>query len=173
MGYPKRKFFLYLFENFIVTIAMIGFIGMLLATGGQVLFRYVLRIPVPWTEELARILFTQSMFLGIAVAIREKNHIVVDFLFKKLPLRAQAIGRIVFDVAILLLLFLLVRGTITMTQITWNSYMIALDWIRTGYLYIGELITVIFMMFYILLEILENIKILKMRLQESVEGRLL
>lgn len=173
MSYPTRKFFLYFFDNFIVTVAMIGFIGMLLATGGQVLFRYVLRIPVPWTEELARILFTQSMFLGIAVAIREKNHIVVDFLFKKLPLRAQAIGRIVFDVAILLLLFLLVRGTITMTQITWNSYMIALDWIRTAYLYIGELITVIFMMFYILLEILENIKILKMRLQENVEGRLL
>jgi TRAP-type transport system small permease protein len=173
MGYPPRKFFLYFFDNFIVIVAMIGFIGMLLATGGQVLFRYVLRIPVPWTEELARILFTQSMFLGIAVAIREKNHIIVDFLFKKLPLRSQTIGRIVFDVAILLLLFLLANGTITMAQITWNSYMIALSWVRTAYLYIGELITVVFMMFYVLLEIFENIKVLKMRLQENVEGRLL
>jgi TRAP-type C4-dicarboxylate transport system permease small subunit len=172
MSYPKRKFFLFLFDHFLVTVAMIGFIGMLLATGGQVLFRYVLRIPVPWTEELARILFTQSMFIGIAIAIREKNHIVVDFLFKKLPMPVQALGRILFDIAILLLLLLLVRGTIIMTQITWNSYMIALDWVRTGYLYIGEMITVIFMMFYILLEILENIQILKMKVLKNGEGSL-
>ncbi len=152
---------------------MIGFVGMLLATAGQVLFRYVLRIPVPWTEELARILFTQSMFLAIALAIREKNHIIIDFLFKKLSLRSQAIGRIVFDIAILLLLFLLANGTILMAQITWNSYMIALSWVRTAYLYIGEFIAVIFMIFYFLLEILENIKILKTKSQQNVKGRLL
>lgn len=145
----------------LIAIAMVGFIGILLATGGQVLFRYVLRIPVPWTEELARILFILTMFLGIAVAIREKEHIVVNFLFKKLNIRAQTIGHIVFDVAILILLCFLARGTACMVKIMWNSYMIALDWIRTAYLYMGEFIAVLFMIFYVVLEILENVGTLR------------
>ena len=69
-------------ENSLEWITMIGFSGMLLATIWQVLFRYVLKISVPWTEELARILFIMTMFLGIAIAIREDEHIIVDFLFK-------------------------------------------------------------------------------------------
>ena len=153
--------FVRVLDKSLVVIAMVGFIGMLLSTGGQVLFRYVLRIPVPWTEELARILFILSMFLGIAVAIREKEHIVVNFLFKKMGTRTQAIGYIVFDVGILILLCFLARGTLSVVQIMWNSYMIALDWIRTAYLYIGEFIAIIFMMFYVILEMLENVRTLR------------
>jgi TRAP-type C4-dicarboxylate transport system permease small subunit len=145
-------------DKTLVAVAMVGFIGMLLSTGGQVLFRYVLKIPVPWTEELARILFILSMFLGIAIAIREKEHIVVNFLFKKLNLRAQAIGHIIFNAAIFILLCFLARGTVSMVKIMWNSYMIALDWIRTSYLYIGEFVAIVFMMFYVILEILENVQ---------------
>jgi len=148
-------------DKTLVAVAMVGFIGMLLSTGGQVLFRYVLKIPVPWTEELARILFILSMFLGIAIAIREKEHIVVNFLFKKLNLRAQAIGHIIFDAAIFILLCFLARGTVSMVKIMWNSYMIALDWIRTSYLYIGEFVAIVFMMFYVILEILENVQTLR------------
>jgi TRAP-type C4-dicarboxylate transport system permease small subunit len=141
-----------------------------LSTGGQVLFRYVLKIPVPWTEELARILFILSMFLGIAIAIREKEHIVVNFLFKKLNPRAQAVGHIVFDAAILILLCFLARGTLSMVKMMWNSYMIALDWIRTAYLYMGEFIAIFFMMFYVVLEILENVQVLRLGKEAKTIG---
>jgi len=157
-------------DKTLVSIAMVGFIGMLLSTGGQVLFRYVLKIPVPWTEELARILFILSMFLGIAIAIREKEHIIVNFLFKKLNLRAQAIGHIVFDAAILILLCFLARGTLSMVRMMWNSYMIALDWIRTAYLYMGEFIAILFMIFYVVLEILENVQVLRLGQEAKAIG---
>lgn len=158
-------------DKSLVAISMAGFIGMLLATGSQVMFRYVLRIPVPWTEELARMLFILSMFLGIAAAIREKEHIVVNFLFKKMPIRVQAIGYIVYDVAILILLFLLARGTISMIRMMWNSYMIALEWIRTSYLYIGEFVAILFMMFYVILEILENVQTVRSGQRENARDR--
>ncbi len=154
--------FLRALDKTLVAIAMVGFIGMLLSTGGQVLFRYVLKIPVPWTEELARILFILSMFLGIAIAIREREHIVVNFLFKRLNPRAQAVGHIVFDAAIFILLCFLARGTLSMVKMMWNSYMIALDWIRTAYLYMGEFIAILFMMFYVVLEILQNVQVLRL-----------
>jgi TRAP-type C4-dicarboxylate transport system permease small subunit len=157
-------------DKTLVAIAMVGFIGMLLSTGGQVLFRYVLKIPVPWTEELARILFILSMFLGIAIAIREKEHIVVNFLFKKLNPRAQAVGHIIFDAAILILLCFLARGTLSMVKMMWNSYMIALDWIRTAYLYMGEFIAILFMMFYLVLEILKNVQVLRLDQETKALG---
>jgi TRAP-type C4-dicarboxylate transport system permease small subunit len=157
-------------DKTLVAIAMVGFIGMLLSTGGQVLFRYVLKIPVPWTEELARILFILSMFLGIAIAIREKEHIVVNFLFKKLNPRAQAVGHIIFDAAILILLCFLARGTLSMVKMMWNSYMIALDWIRTAYLYMGEFIAILFMMFYVVLEILKNVQVLRLDQETKALG---
>lgn len=165
-----RTKFMRALDKTLVAIAMVGFIGMLLSTGGQVLFRYVLKIPVPWTEELARILFILSMFLGIAIAIREKEHIVVNFLFKKLNPRAQAVGHIVFDAAILILLCFLARGTLSMVKMMWNSYMIALDWIRTAYLYMGEFIAIFFMMFYVVLEILENVQVLRLGQEAKTIG---
>jgi TRAP-type C4-dicarboxylate transport system permease small subunit len=148
-------------EKILEVITMVGFIGMLLSTGGQVVFRYVLRISVPWTEELARILFISTMFLGIAIAIRENEHIVVDFLFKKLNRRYQAVGQILYNSAIFILLCFLARGTIAMTKMTWDSYMIALDWIRTGYLYFVEFIAVIFMMLYVVMKIHGNLIVLR------------
>jgi TRAP-type C4-dicarboxylate transport system permease small subunit len=148
-------------ENFLEWITMIGFSGMLLATIGQVLFRYVLKISVPWTEELARILFIMTMFLGIAIAIREDEHIVVDFLFKKMNRRLQAFGHIVFNLAIFILLCYLASGTLTMTKVTWESYMIALEWVRTGYLYFIEFIAILLMMLYVVFKVIGNIKILR------------
>ncbi|MBW1960935.1 MAG: TRAP transporter small permease [Deltaproteobacteria bacterium] len=156
----KQKF-LHFFEAVLEAVTMAGFIGMLLSTGGQVLFRYALRISVPWTEELARILFILTMFFGIAIAIRENEHIVVDFLFKKLNRRFQAIGQILYHSAILILLCFMARGTIAMTKMTWDSYMIALDWIRTGYLYFGEFLAVLCMMLYVVMKIHENLLILR------------
>jgi TRAP-type C4-dicarboxylate transport system permease small subunit len=150
-----------LLETYLEAITLIGFIGMLLSTGGQVIFRYVLRISVPWTEELARMLFIMTMFLGIAIAIRENEHIVVDFLFKKMSKRLQAMGQIVYNLAIFFLLCSLARGTFAMTKMTWESYMIAIDWIRTGYLYLVELVAVLLMMLYVILKIIENIKLLR------------
>ncbi len=156
MGYLLR-----LFDRSLETVATVGFIGMLLAAGGQILFRYVLQISVPWTEELARVLFVLTMFLGIAIAIRHKEHIVVAFLFNKLSRRGQAVGLIIFDVAILLLLLLLAHGSLGMARITWNSYMIALDWLRTGHLYLAEFVALVIMMFYVALDIFTNVNLLR------------
>ncbi len=156
-----KQHFFGIIEKFLEVVTMVCFIGMLLATGGQVLFRYALQISVPWTEELARILFIQTMFFGIAIAIRENEHIIVDFLFKKMNIRLQAVGQIAYNAVIFIFLCFLARGTLAMTKMTWGSYMIALDWIRTGYLYMGEFIAIIFMMLYIAMKAYDNLLILR------------
>jgi TRAP-type transport system small permease protein len=139
-------------------VAMVLFIGMLLSTGAQVLFRYVLQISVGWTEELARVLFVLSMFLGIAVAIREKEHIVVDFLFKKLPFRARTACGLIFNVAIFLFLVSLLRGAVRMAGVMWESYYVAMTWLSMGWMYAGECLAIAVMMLFVGAEIGRGIR---------------
>jgi hypothetical protein len=90
-------------ERIVEAVALGAFILMMLATLLQVAARY-LHIALDWTEEFARILFLSSIMIGIALAIRRREHIVVDFPLRHFSRRAQAGFSAFFDLVILGLL---------------------------------------------------------------------
>ena len=51
----------------------------------QVLFRFVLQLPLAWTEELSTFSFVWLALLGSAVAVREKAHIGVEAVMELFP----------------------------------------------------------------------------------------
>lgn len=53
----------------------------------QVLIRFVFKYPLPWTEEVSRIAFVYTIFVGATIAVREKAHLNIDFLLVVLPPR--------------------------------------------------------------------------------------
>lgn len=142
-----------LLDAAVMWIAAAGFIVMMLAVVGQVVFRYVLEMAVPWTEELARLLFVQSMLFGMAIAIRRHEHIVVDFLFNKLPPRGRDAAALLFDVAILLLLALLMRGSWALVARGWSARLVSLPWISVGTVYLGLFVALGLMAFYTVLNV--------------------
>lgn len=135
-------------DRALLWLAMVAFIAMMLAVLGQILFRYVLELSVPWTEELARLLFVQSMLIGMALAIRRHEHIIVDFLFVRLPPRLRELVGLLFGLVILLLLLLLMRGAASMVEGTWNARLVSLRFVRVGHLYIGLVLSFGLMAFY-------------------------
>lgn len=149
-----------LLDRTVETVATAAFIVMFAAALAQVLFRYVLQIPVPWTEELARVLFTWAMLLGIALAIRTGEHIRVEALADRLPPRARILLELAFQLLIVLFLLMLARGTLRMMDVTWNNYLIALGWMRTGYLYLAQLIAIGLMLLYLALRIADGVRAL-------------
>ena len=65
---------------------LIGLVGVLtICVFLQVLIRFVFKFPIPWTEEVSRIVFVYTIFIGATIAVREKTHINVDFLLVMLP----------------------------------------------------------------------------------------
>lgn len=60
-------------------------ISMVIYTGLQVFFRYVLNSPLAWTEELARITLVWLVFWGSAIAVRRKKHLSISFFVDLLP----------------------------------------------------------------------------------------
>jgi TRAP-type C4-dicarboxylate transport system permease small subunit len=138
-----------------------GFTVMSVATLGQVLFRYFLHIPATWTEELARVTFVMITYFAMAVAVRDKDHIVVDFLLVKLAPRARALLLIAFDVAILAFLALVARGALLMAERMWTAELTMLDGVTQGHLYLGELIAILLMMLYAALDMAVQLRVLR------------
>lgn len=148
-------------ERAVTVIAMTGFIVMLLITFIQVLCRYILYVALPWSEELARILFVTSVFLGIAIAARRREHIVVDFLFNGLPPRPRHVVAILFNLLVLAFLTLWGRGAVEMSRVTWETYFVTIGWFRVGYIYAVECFGVVLTAIYILMQTADHVRALR------------
>ncbi len=58
----------------------------------QVLSRFIFKYPLPWTEEVSRLAFVYSIFVGAVIAVRDKTHLNIDVILVLLPKRgARAI----------------------------------------------------------------------------------
>ncbi len=51
----------------------------------QVIFRFVIRSSLPWSEELARYLMVWIVFLGASIGVKRKSHIGVEAVVALLP----------------------------------------------------------------------------------------
>ena len=54
----------------------------------QVLFRFVLSLPLAWTEELSRYLFILLVYVGASAAAGEGKHVRVEIIDSVLPAKA-------------------------------------------------------------------------------------
>lgn len=51
----------------------------------QVLSRFILKVPLSWTEELSRFALIWLTFIAASVALRENGHFAVEVVVHKLP----------------------------------------------------------------------------------------
>ncbi len=62
---------------------------MVAVTLAQVIFRYVIAAPLPWSEEMARYCFVWIVFLGGAIGLARGFHLGVDLFANMLPTRMR------------------------------------------------------------------------------------
>jgi TRAP-type C4-dicarboxylate transport system permease small subunit len=74
----------------------------------QVIFRYFLHIPSPWSEDLARLALVWCTFLAASLGIRNLEHPQIDILTKHFPKTIQAVLEIIIYFAIIGFGFILV-----------------------------------------------------------------
>jgi TRAP-type C4-dicarboxylate transport system permease small subunit len=70
--------------------ALIAFVVMLVLVMSQVVFRYILQVSVPWTEEAARWFYAWQIFLGSSLAMRERLHLQITVLLGRFTGRPRA-----------------------------------------------------------------------------------
>jgi len=67
----------------LVTAALLGV--MIGSVGLGVFCRYLLQMPLSWTEEVVLICMVWMVFLGACVATKHNEHIVIDFVVSLVP----------------------------------------------------------------------------------------
>lgn len=98
---PTRHLAL-LLDRAVETVAVVTLLGCCLVAVMQVFFRYGLNNSLPWPEEVARLGFVWTVFLGMGLAIHRDAHLRIDLIdkvFADVGQRAPVAIRVVFIAA--------------------------------------------------------------------------
>ena len=128
------------------------FVLLLVLAVTQVLFRYLLMIPLPWTEELARFTLVWVTFLGAASVTRRKLHIAVDYFIAKLPEKTGWVFSLCSYSLILVFLATVLWGALIMMEEAAPIFAGSIPWLSQMYLYLGAVIGVLFMILFVSLD---------------------
>lgn len=82
----------------------------------QILFRYVIKSPLIWSEEFAKFMFPWLIFSGAALASRINSHIKIDYFADKLPDRLQSILNKIIQIASFLFCMIVIFYTIPLAE---------------------------------------------------------
>jgi TRAP-type C4-dicarboxylate transport system permease small subunit len=144
--------------SFMEAFNLILFVLLLLLAVTQVLFRYMLMIPLPWTEELARFTLVWVTFLGAASVTRRKLHIAVDYFIAKLPAKTSRVFSLCSYSLIVVFLSTVLWGALIMMEEAAPIFAGSIPWLSQMYLYLGAVIGVSFMIFFVSLHLGREIR---------------
>lgn len=123
----------------------------------QVLARFVLHYPLPWTEEVTRLAFVYSIFVGATVAVREKAHINVDVFVGLLPRPAARAVALAGSALVAVFLGFVVWQGIAFVEAT-GVQMTPVLQIPFRYLYVVIPVSGALMLFYLALGVVEDLR---------------
>lgn len=128
----------------------------------QVLSRFILKMPIAWSEEIIRMNFVWLIFLGAAIGVKEKTHLALDIVTSSLN------GKFKFYMNILVLIIMIVTSgvlffagldyvirNIDKTAVTMN--------VPSNIVYISAPISALIIIFFIVEKVVMEIKIFKKR----------
>jgi len=121
----------YLFEMASGTFCVLLFSAMIVVTLLGVFFRYIMRNPFEWTEELARFLLLWMSFLAINIALRKREHIRIKFLTEKMPEKISKVLDYFVDLLIGFFLIVLIKQgylMATRTLLTTGTLGVTMFW---------------------------------------------
>ncbi|MEM1289497.1 MAG: TRAP transporter small permease [Pseudomonadota bacterium] len=105
-----------LVERVALWLLALLFAGLILVVGVQVLARNVFQVPMIWTLDMAQLLFSWCIFIGAAVAFRQKRHYEVNIWPEAGPI--TLVPRIAATIACVIVIYVLARHGLEMAQIT-------------------------------------------------------
>jgi TRAP-type C4-dicarboxylate transport system permease small subunit len=105
----------------------------------QVIFRYVLRQPLSWSEEMARYLFSAITLFGAVLLYRDNKHINMTPLKDMLKNKtAKILVDILASLLVLFFLIIVLRFGFPMSvkMLNLNSFSPSMTWLKMGYVYL-------------------------------------
>lgn len=125
----------------------------------QVIFRFILKSPLAWSQDVIRLCFAYLIFFGAAYCVREKMHLNIDVILTSLKPKAKLSLEIIINLIMLAFFaFLLVYG-IRFTQ-SGASQLASYLPIKMSIYYTSVPISAFLMFYYLAQQVVEQILIL-------------
>jgi TRAP-type C4-dicarboxylate transport system permease small subunit len=138
-------------------VALAAFVVMLVSSVLQVIFRYLLNLPLMWTEELARMMCVLTTYFGAVVVLLLREHIRVDLIDTMVGPRGRAIAVVVGDVLVGWFLVAFGYGCWLMANATWQTETATMAWFRMGYVYAAVGVSAAAMLVVVIFDIAEGL----------------
>lgn len=139
-------------------LAGVSFLAMVVLTCWQVITRYLLKNPSPWSEELVSYLFAWASLLGASLITGERGHMNIPILIDHLSTNAQKAFHIFGEViAFAFSAIILVYGGIQITQLAMGQMTSSLG-VAVGVFYVVLPLCGILNMIYTTLNIIDICK---------------
>lgn len=145
-------------KRIITVVLFISICVLVSVTFLQVFCRFVIKVPVSWSEEVARICFVWLILMGAALGVKEQSHLSLEILTSFVPEKGQRVMRLVIHVVIILVsLVILVSGTSYVLR-SMGKTTVTMP-IPANCVYVAAPISAVLMMIFSVENILKELKI--------------
>jgi TRAP-type C4-dicarboxylate transport system permease small subunit len=139
-------------DRIVEAVALVMFVAMMGAVLLQVFARFT-HVAILWTEELARVLLVSSSVLAMAVAVRRREHVIVDFFVDRMAPAPRRRLAIALDILLLGLLVIWLRGAVNLAILNAGTHYVTMPWLAVSHLYIVETISILLMLLFVVADL--------------------
>ncbi|PIC94850.1 hypothetical protein CSV69_14545 [Sporosarcina sp. P26b] len=133
------------FLEFIITFCLSITVSLTLV---QVFFRFVLKQPLSWSQEVVMISFVYSVLFGAALAFKDSEHLTVD-IFESAKEKVQKFLNVFSYIVVLIMIIVFIYFGLTLVLDNLKSgQIIGFLPIKKGYVYMALPISSLFMLYY-------------------------
>lgn len=114
-----------------------------------------------WTQPAAQFILIIATYLGAAVAIRNDEHISIEFLLERVEDRNTTVGRVLSlfrDLVVVVFLGIAFRATAVTAVDAWSTSIGGIGFITSGYIYLGISVGIALTVLYALLDLAVTVK---------------
>lgn len=134
--------------GFLDKVVVVFFAAILVIVLTAVFFRYVIGHSLSWSDEVVRYLFVQFILLGVALTLRDRQHIRVEFFVEHLPPRlrrgVEALGLVLVLAFNVLLVVFGMRWVFESAGFTTPALGLPLNWVLFAALPISALFALVY-----------------------------
>lgn len=128
----------------------------------QVIFRYILLIPLTWSEEFTRFSFIWCVYLAAALGVERHAHFAIDVFIKLFPEKVSLGIKIFINALIAIFLIIVVINGVYIVSITSLQVSPAMR-IPMSYVYLSLPFGCILMLVFILRDIYNTGRLIKQK----------
>ena len=169
MEQGKLKKVLYVIDRILYYFLAILLVALVLLMSTNILFRFVFLLPIHWTEEISMLLFIWIIFMGSAVVQKRDGHVSIEIVYNYCPALARKIMKIAGQVLVLFVLVIMTVLSMKLVRFQYHSLTASLM-LPYSVFSLTMLLSVILMLIYTTISIVDNIRTFRENKKLHPEG---